>query len=167
MYLCKLLHKTYPCSRTIDSNDYNELPFQLRAQRTNSEATDYNFSTVQDWLPHTSAPPTYNSLATMNILLPAPTSDFTEATPSEMTTALDQAQINDDFMEQTEHRIVAAEPHLQCQETELMIDDGEESSQQSTSAPVVTSGCSQADASHDSTEVIKPCGNSAPSTDTL
>ena len=112
----------------MDPNDYNELPFQFRAHRTNSETTDYNFSTIQDWLPHTRAPPTYDdSLTTTTYMLPPDsTGDFTEAASSETTIALDQDETNDDLMEHTEHRIVSGEPPLQCQETEIVSDDGEE-----------------------------------------
>ena len=134
VYLCKL---SMYCSitpnsahfRTMDSNDYNELPLQLRAHRTNSETTDYNFSTIQDWLPHMRAPLTYDdslTTTTTYMLPPNSTGDFTEATSSETTTVLDQDQMNDDIMEHNEHKLVSAEPHFQYQETEFVSDDGEE-----------------------------------------
>ena len=168
MYLCKYLHRTYYHSRTVDSNDYNELPLQIRTQRTYSETTEYNFSTVQDWLPHISTPPTYNSLITTNTLQPASTGNVTEHTPSETTIALDQAQTSDDLMEHTEHQITEAESRLLHQETELAVDDSESLSRQGASAAVVSnSGSSQADANCESAEVIKPCSNLTPSTDTL
>ena len=112
-----------------------------------------------------SAPLPYNTLTTTSILPTVPAEDITEATTSETTTALDWDQMNDNLMEHTEHGVIAAEPHLQCQENELVMDDGEELTEQSASAPVVSDCCPQADANSEGTDITKPCRNSPPSTD--